>query len=140
MEPPAEYLQEDMLNDERMPPDALYMLQSIRVFGQFEKPVFLKLCKHTEIMNVPAGSYLFKIGNTNKKIVKNYFINKYDIVGDPDENVYVVQSGKLNVFITGSDGSILSLKIVKTGESVTSLLSFTDVLTVSILLVNFNTL
>lgn len=51
-----------MLSDERMPPDALYMLQSIRVFGHFEKPVFLKLCKHTEIMNVPAGSYLFKIG------------------------------------------------------------------------------
>lgn len=44
--------------------------------------------------------------------------------------MYVVQSGKINVFITGSDGSVLSLKIVKTGESVTSLLSFTDVLTV----------
>lgn len=63
MEPPAEYLQEDVLSDDKMPPDALYMLQSIRVFGQFEKPVFLKLCKHTEIMNVPAGSFLFKIGN-----------------------------------------------------------------------------
>lgn len=50
------------MNDERMPPDALYMLQSIRVFGHFEKPVFLKLCKHTEILNLPAGSFLFKIG------------------------------------------------------------------------------
>lgn len=62
LEPPAEYLQEDVLSEDKMPPDALYMLQSIRVFGQFEKPVFLKLCKRTETMNVPAGSYLFKIG------------------------------------------------------------------------------
>lgn len=50
--------------------------------------------------------------------------------GDADENVYVVQTGRLNVFIRSTDGSILSLKVVKAGESVTSLLSFTDVLTV----------
>ncbi|KAK9871292.1 hypothetical protein WA026_011560 [Henosepilachna vigintioctopunctata] len=110
IEPPPEYLQEDMLNDERMPPDALFMLQSIRVFGHFEKPIFLKLCKHTEILNVSAGSFLFKIG-------------------DEDENVYIVQSGKLNVYITSNDGANLTLKIVKPGETVTSLLSFTDVLT-----------
>ncbi|XP_049821683.1 neuropathy target esterase sws isoform X3 [Aethina tumida] len=109
LEPPVEYLQEDMLSDDRMPPDALYMLQSIRVFGHFEKPVFLRLCKHTEIVNVSAGSYLFRIG-------------------DADENVYIVQSGRLNVFITGAEGTS-SLKIVKPGESVTSLLSFTDALT-----------
>ncbi|XP_050506232.1 neuropathy target esterase sws isoform X3 [Diabrotica virgifera virgifera] len=109
LEPPAEYLQEDMLSDDRMPPDALYMLQSIRVFGHFEKPIFLKLCKHTEIINVHAGAYLFRIG-------------------DPDEHVYIVQSGKLSVSITGNDG-LTTLKIVKPGESVTSLLSFTDVLT-----------
>ncbi|XP_045460732.1 neuropathy target esterase sws isoform X2 [Harmonia axyridis] len=110
IEPPPEYLQEDMLTDDRMPPDALIMLQSIRVFGHFEKPVFLKLCKHTEILNVSAGSFLFKIG-------------------DEDENLYIVQSGKLNVYIASNDGANLSLKIVKPGESVTSLLSFTDVLT-----------
>jgi hypothetical protein len=52
-------------------------------------------------------------------------------LGDPDENVYVIQNGKVNVFITGSDGTTISLKCIKTGESVTSLLSFTDVLTVS---------
>ncbi|KAJ8941151.1 hypothetical protein NQ318_004271 [Aromia moschata] len=108
LEPPAEYLQEEMLNDDRMPPDALYMLQSIRVFGHFEKPVFLKLCKHTEIINLHAGAYLFRIG-------------------DLDENVYIVQSGKLNVFITGPEGTN-TLKLVKPGESITSLLSFTDVL------------
>lgn len=64
LEPPNEYLEEDesSKDDKRVPPDALYMLQSIRVFGHFEKPIFLKLCKHTEIINLPAGSYLFKIG------------------------------------------------------------------------------
>ncbi|XP_012287845.1 neuropathy target esterase sws isoform X3 [Orussus abietinus] len=110
LEPPAEYLEEDLRPGERVPPDALYMLQSIRVFGHFEKPVFLKLCKHTEIIDLPAGSNLFKIG-------------------DPDENLFIVQQGLVNVFITGSDGSQIPLKLVKTGESVTSLLSFTDVLT-----------
>lgn len=49
--------------------------------------------------------------------------------GDPDENVYVVQNGKVNVYITGPDNSSICLKVVKTGESVTSLLSFIDVLT-----------
>ncbi|XP_075989000.1 patatin like phospholipase domain containing sws isoform X7 [Anticarsia gemmatalis] len=110
LEPPAEYLEEDLTSDDRVPPDALYMLHSIRVFGHFEKPVFLMLCKHTEILNLPAGSFLFKVGDT-------------------DENVYVVQNGRVNVYITNQDGTSLSLKVVRAGESVTSLLSFTDVLT-----------
>ncbi|KAL0276282.1 UNVERIFIED_CONTAM: hypothetical protein PYX00_003887 [Menopon gallinae] len=112
LEPPAEYLEEDITSkyDQGLPPDALYLLQSLRVFGHFEKPVFLTLCKHTEILTLPAGAFLFKIG-------------------DPDENVYVVQSGLLHVFITESNGTMISLKFVKAGESVTSLLSFTDVLT-----------
>jgi len=53
--------------------------------------------------------------------------------GDADENFYVVQSGKLNVFITETDGSTVALKVVKEGDSIASLLSFTDVLTVSYL-------
>ena len=52
-----------------------------RVFGHFEKPLFLELCKHMESMMVPAGGSLFKIG-------------------DEDNCIYVVQSGKINVFIT----------------------------------------
>ena len=112
LEPPAEYLEESLNVDERLPPDALYLLQSIRVFGHFNRPIFLKLCKHIDILNVAAGSYLFK-------------------VGDLDENIFVVQSGLLNVTISNNpDGSILSLKTVNKGESIFSLLSFTDVLTV----------
>ncbi|KAL4141643.1 hypothetical protein QTP88_004247 [Uroleucon formosanum] len=112
LEPPAEYLEEELItkDGQNVPPDAFYMLQSIRVFGHFAKPVFLRLCRHTEILNVHAGSHLFK-------------------VGDPDENVFIVQSGLISVNITSIDGSIIPLKLVKTGDCVTSLLSFTDVLT-----------
>lgn len=112
-EPPVEYLQEvDIDGRDKVPPDALYMLQSIRIFGQFEKPVFLKICKHTEILSVKAGEQLIK-------------------VGDADDSVFIVQSGQINVFLNNPDGSSISLKIVKKGETVTSLLSFVDVLVVN---------
>lgn len=113
IEPPAEYLEESIEGHEKVPSDALYMLQSIRIFGQFEKPVFLKICKHTEILNLKAGEQLIKIG-------------------DNDDSVFIVQSGLVNVNITNADGSTMALKSVRTGESVTSLLSFIDVLVVSI--------
>ncbi|XP_004535027.1 neuropathy target esterase sws isoform X2 [Ceratitis capitata] len=109
VEPPAEYLQETIEGGDRVPPDALYMLQSIRIFGHFEKPIFLKLCKHTEVLTLEPGDYLFKIT-------------------DSDDSVFIVQSGLVHVFISNADGSTLSLKTVKKGESVTSLLSFIDVL------------
>ncbi|XP_022223777.2 LOW QUALITY PROTEIN: neuropathy target esterase sws [Drosophila obscura] len=109
VEPPAEYLEETMEGSDRVPPDALYMLQSIRIFGHFEKPIFLRLCKHTHLLELMAGDYLFKIT-------------------DPDDSVYIVQSGMINVYIMNADGSTLSLKTVRKGESVTSLLSFVDVL------------
>lgn len=63
-----------------------------------------------------------------------------DVAGDPDENVFVVQNGRVNVFITGSEGEQISLKVVKTGDSVTSLLSFTDVLTVILIFKSLNSL
>lgn len=116
VEPPAEYL-EEMTGDaaggssgaDRVPPEALYMLQGIRIFGHFEKPIFLKLCRHTEILTLQTGELLFQIG-------------------DIDDSVFIVQSGQLNVLVNNADGSQLSLKHVKKGESVTSLLSFIDVL------------
>ncbi|KAL1400961.1 hypothetical protein pipiens_007005 [Culex pipiens pipiens] len=109
VEPPAEYLEEAAEGNDKVPPDALYMLQSIRIFGHFEKPVFLKICKHTEIINLIAGESLIK-------------------VGDADDSVFIVQSGQINVFLNNPDGSSIALKVVRKGESVTSLLSFIDVL------------
>lgn len=112
VEPPAEYLEEMTEGSDRVPPDAMYMLQGIRIFGHFEKPIFLKLCRHTEIINLETNDLLFKIG-------------------DIDDSVFIVQSGMLNVLINNADGSTLSLKMVRKGESVTSLLSFIDVLNVN---------
>lgn len=108
-EPPAEYLEETIEGNEKVPPDALYLLQSIRVFGHFEKPVFLKLCKHTEIIQLNANEFLFSLGES-------------------DENVYIVQTGLINVLINNPDGTTISLKHVRPGDTVTSLLSFVDVL------------
>ncbi|XP_050544185.1 neuropathy target esterase sws-like isoform X2 [Daktulosphaira vitifoliae] len=112
LEPPAEYLEEELImkDGQNVPPDAFYMLQSIRMFGHFEKPIFLKLCRHTEVLNVHAGSQLFK-------------------VGDADENVFIVQNGLISVNTILIDGTSIPLKLVKTGDSIASLLSFTDVLT-----------
>uniref|UniRef100_A0A6B2ECE5 Neuropathy target esterase sws n=1 Tax=Phlebotomus kandelakii TaxID=1109342 RepID=A0A6B2ECE5_9DIPT len=109
LEPPAEFLEESHEGSLGMPPDVLYMLQSIRIFGHFEKPVFFKLCKFTEVISLQAGEFLFKIADT-------------------DDSVYVVQTGSINVSINNADGTTMSLKIIHKGESVTSLLSFIDVL------------
>lgn len=63
VEPPAEYLEETSEGSDRVPPDALYILQGIRIFGHFDAPIFLKLCRHTEIISVKTNELLFKIGN-----------------------------------------------------------------------------
>ena len=52
-----------------------------RVFGHFEKPLFLELCRAVETKFVPAGAFLFKSGQ-------------------PDDSIFVVQSGRLVVYIT----------------------------------------
>ena len=49
-------------------------------------------------------------------------------IGDPDQFIFVVQSGQLNVTCTDQAGTSL-IKKVGSGESLTSLLSFIDVLT-----------
>jgi len=97
--------------------------------------MFLELCKHMETLRLIAGQYLFRIGeeldllkslhDTVTKLIFTF------LVGEMDENFFVVQSGLLSVFITESDGSLIKLKHVKAGDSIASLLSFTDVLTVS---------
>ena len=51
------------------------------------------------------------------------------LTGEPDTNIYVVQSGCVSVYITDNFGSTVPLKQVKRGESICSLLSFIDYLT-----------
>ncbi|KAL4238128.1 Neuropathy target esterase [Mactra antiquata] len=110
--PPKSFFEADKVEldeDHRIPSEVLYMLRSVRVFGHFEKPLFLELCKHMEAKFVPAGSYLFKIG-------------------DEDNCIYVVQSGKINVYIT-EEGTEYLVKEVDTGDSIHSLLSILDFIT-----------
>lgn len=105
---PLEYLEEEAFEAGAgiMPQQLRFVLQNMRVFGHFEHPIFLELVKQIEYMTVSTNQYLFK-------------------VGDPDENIFIVQSGLVNVY--ASDGDVSStLKHVKPGEPIMSLLSFLD--------------
>jgi len=105
---PLEYLEEEAFEAGAgfMPQQLRYVLQNMRVFGHFEHPIFLELVKQIEYMTVSTNQYLFK-------------------VGDPDENIFIVQSGMVNVH--ASDGDVSStLKHVKPGDAIMSLLSFLD--------------
>jgi lysophospholipid hydrolase len=112
LEPPAQYIEEEIRgrDDQRVPPDALYMLQSIRVFMHFEKEVFEKLWKHADVMKLHADQCLFT-------------------AGDQIENIYMLQTSKVNLFMGESGVTPGYLKCVNTGELITPPHSFTDVLT-----------
>lgn len=49
--------------------------------------------------------------------------------GENDENIYIVQKGRVSVYVSEQDGSTFTLKEVLPGESIISLLSFCDILT-----------
>lgn len=111
-EPSQAFLEEDISRDDldpRLPKEVLYMLKGVRVFGFFDKPLFLEICKRLEFIDVPKGKLLFSIG-------------------DPDDSIYIVQTGKLQVMLTESDGSELMLKEAIPGDTIVSLLSVMDVL------------
>jgi len=112
-EPPPSFLEADWpesTSETRLPPEVMYMLRSVKVLGHFDKPIFLELCKYMESRFVPAGSYVFQVGDT-------------------DDSIYVVQSGEINLFINEPDGTSYQVKEVGRGDSIHSLLSILDVLT-----------
>ena len=108
---PLEYLEEADLDlapgMDRMPQQLRFVLQNMRVFGHFEHPIFLELVKQIEYLTVSTNQHLFK-------------------VGDPDESIFIVQSGLVNVYATDIEGTSTSLKHVHPGDSIMSLLSFLD--------------
>jgi len=112
--PAEDWLEED--DDENrtpwIPAELRYLLSCLHMFSQFEPSLFVELCPAIQTVKVSAGQFLFKIG-------------------DPDEHIFVVQSGRLDVTISdrmgGPNGA--SIKKVGPGDSVTSLLSFMEVLT-----------
>ena len=107
---PLEYLEEDTLEPGagKMPQQLKLILQNMRVFGHFEHPIFLELVKQIEYLTVNTNQYLFK-------------------VGDPDESIFIVQSGQVNVYASDAEVSNqATVKHVTPGDSIMSLLSFLD--------------
>ncbi|XP_044851722.1 patatin-like phospholipase domain-containing protein 6 isoform X8 [Mauremys mutica] len=113
-EPPPSVLEADLTEfdvaNSHLPSEVLYMLKNVRVLGHFEKPLFLELCKHMIFQQFQQGEYVFR-------------------PGQPDTSIYVVQDGKLELFLTQQDGKETLVKEVFPGDSVHSLLSILDVIT-----------
>lgn len=109
--PAEDYLEEEeeSLSRTWIPAEVKYLLKSFHMFGEFDPSVFAEIYPAIETVRVPAGQYLFRIG-------------------EPDVNIFVVQSGRLDVTTTDSQGTH-EIKRVGPGESLTSLLSFIDMLT-----------
>ena len=76
VEPPAEYLQEDISEsiDQRLPPEVVGLLQNMRMFGCFEKPLFLELIKHISTVYLKCNQHLFMIGNGSLFFLSLFFL------------------------------------------------------------------
>nr|XP_044634181.1 patatin-like phospholipase domain-containing protein 7 isoform X3 [Equus asinus] len=114
-EPPPSLLEADLtefdVKNSHLPSEVLYMLKNVRVLGHFEKPLFLELCKHMVFVQLLEGEHVFR-------------------PGEPDTSIYVVQDGRLEVCIQDTDGTEVAVKEVLAGDSVHSLLSILDVITI----------
>ncbi|CAF0782025.1 unnamed protein product [Brachionus calyciflorus] len=97
-------------NDHDLPAVLVNLFRSVKVFGYFDQKIILEMCKYMETRTVYANNYLFKIG-------------------EPDDSIYVVQSGKINVYITDEKGRKHLIKECTEGNHIFSLLSIMDVLT-----------
>lgn len=114
-EPSQSFLEVDLPGlgtaaEQTLPAEIMYMLRNVRVLGHFEEPIFLEICRFIETRSIPANAFLFRIG-------------------DYDDSIYVVQSGRVQLYIRDPDGSESCVKEVHQGESIHSLLSILDVIT-----------
>jgi len=115
---PDEYLEEESesgrAEEDVVPRTLLIVLKNLRVFGHFDNKIFVDLMKNIDYLNLTAHDSLFK-------------------VGENDENMYIVDSGSINVFSTTRDPRTNEvqthvLKKVRQGEAIFSLLSFVEYL------------
>jgi len=114
---PDEYLEEETdsgRGEDEVPRTLLIVLKNLRVFGHFDNKIFVDLMKDIDYLNLKAHDSLFK-------------------VGEHDENMYIVDSGSINVFSTTRDPRTNEvqthvLKKVRQGEAIFSLLSFVEYL------------
>ena len=70
----------------------------MRVFGHFEHPIFLELVKQIEYLTVSTNQHLFK-------------------VGDLDENIFIVQSGLVNVYASDPAEVTTYLRLIRRLQS-----------------------
>lgn len=114
---PDEFLEEEsegLKEEDSVPRTLLIVLKNLRVFGHLDNKIFVDLMKNIEYLNLKAHDSLFK-------------------VGEHDENMYIVDSGCVNVFSTSKDPRTNEvntniLKRVGQGEAIFSLLSFVEYL------------
>ena len=81
-----EFLEEESFGEEgkSIPRSLSIVFKNLRVFGHFDDKVFEELIKHITYINMKANDTLFKIGES-------------------DENLYIVDSGAVNVYSTSKD-------------------------------------
>jgi CRP-like cAMP-binding protein len=96
-------------NDHDLPSALINLIRSVKVFGYFDQKIILEMCKYMETRMVYANNYLFKIGEL-------------------DDSIYVVESGRVNVYITDEKGRKHLIKEATEGSHIFSLLSIMDVL------------
>jgi CRP-like cAMP-binding protein len=97
-------------NDHDLPTALINLIRSVKVFGYLDQRIILEMCKYMETKTIYANNYLFKIG-------------------EPDDSIYVVESGLIHVYITDEKGRKHLIKECTEGSHIFSLLSIMDVLT-----------
>uniref|UniRef100_A0A5S6R1D3 Neuropathy target esterase sws n=1 Tax=Trichuris muris TaxID=70415 RepID=A0A5S6R1D3_TRIMR len=107
--PPDEFVEADVPSAiDEASAVILKMLQTIRLFGHFELPFFLDVCRHIETKYFSTGQYIFQEGK----------------IGDC---IYMVQSGRLALFIKAGKLEF-EVKKIEPGEPLYSSLTLLDMI------------